>query len=403
MKEDHYSEVQNQLIYVKESNNTLTAELRATKHNFNTLRKNYQKLKDNTDNESSITGKLEELCVQNSMIDKLRVLPREKTETDSSFRRYQKTIDENMESMSEVKKKFEKEEKKLTMALEEHEKIKEAYTRINSELRDNLRKSEESIILLTERNKYLEKELVSSKEKANSYKKKFEDLSVETKLLQETILYKDGKIKRDAERLKNLQSIEQELSKSKLLYKELDETCRQYQLKSDRLTEAVFKEKEKWTLKEASYFETINNLVKEMNSMKKNDTENDEAIGNSLNYTKKLLEAENEINSLKSDIDKAAKREENLENILKKHGESIGIIGILLRQTEEILRCSNCFSSSKPIFMNYPCAHLLCKDCTEPKCKECYSSIQQTLKPSFLESIPAILGQIRMFYNSQGW
>ena len=35
----------NQILYLKESNNTLTAELQATKHSMNNLRKSYLKLK----------------------------------------------------------------------------------------------------------------------------------------------------------------------------------------------------------------------------------------------------------------------------------------------------------------------------------------------------------------------
>ena len=291
--------------------------------------------------------------------------------------------------------------KSLTKSLEEKEKQLQQCIKENLNFQSSLKKTEENLIQQFERNKYIDKELNSYKDKANSYKSKYEELSVENGHLRETLTYKDDKIKRDAERLKSLKDIEKEFNQIKFLNKDLEETLRIYQSKFERLTETIHSEKDKWYKKEKCYHDTIDNLVKEMNG-KDGLEEEKNILSNAelLNIRAREVENEEEIKKLKAEIDSFLINKENCEKKIHLLSSIIKGIDILIIQIEEILRCTNCKSSEKSLMIISGCAHLICKECNGTNCKECYSSSLITIQPSFLECIPGILVEMKRKISS---
>lgn len=257
-------------------------------------------------------------------------------------------------------------------------------------------KLRENDMMQNERMKHLEKELNSLRELASSYKKKFEEQSVEISLLNETITYKDEKIKRDAERIKYYKTIEPELALLRKTNKELEETCKHFRAKTDKIFEVSTKEKEKWLAKEQSYYETINGLVKEVNSMKNKDDSSADA--SSFN---KILEIDNENKSLRKELDEVQRTVEDAFDRNKELKVKIEHVAFLLGQSEEIFKCSSCYSTGRVVGIIAPCLHLICKDCSNTKCKECYSSVVSVIYPSILESLFFLLSQLKTYCKSK--
>lgn len=362
-KEEELNIAHNQVLYLKESSNILNAELKTVKYNMNNLKKSYFKLKE---------GNVEEDETRNDKKSISR--PPEGYITKNSSGRL---FEDNPEAEKSMQDKL-----KLLKDIQD--------------LSETVMKLRENDMLQTDRLKYLDKELASQKELASSYKKKFEEISVELGLLTETLIYKDEKIKRDGERLRYYKSIEPEFAILRKNNRELEETCRHLRQKTDKICESTTKEKEKWLKKEHSYYETINTLVKEMNSMK-NKEEN--SIENS--SVSKIFEFENEVKLLRKELDQSQKVEESLVERNKELQIKLEHIVFLLNQANEILKCSSCLGIGKTVGVIIPCLHLSCKDCSGSKCKECYASVHSVIHPGFVESFLFLLVQVKTYCKTK--
>ena len=397
LKEDQLADAQNQLIYLRENNNTVNTELQVTKHSLNALRKNYIKLRDSLESEKSQQAKVDDL--RNKTVEYSEKDRKDYSEKYEISQGPHKLVVERAESLRESKESFYEELRSLRTLVEEKEKQYQILHKEKNNLAKELAKAQEGTLQLSERIKYIDKDLASSKEKATSYKKKFEEFSVENSLLKETIVYKDDKIKRDTEKLKYCKEIEHEYIQLKVNNKNLDEMCRDKHLKLEKMTQIIHRENDKWYRQEKSYQETIENLVKDMNYRKNNiDEQNDD---NPFTETsKKEIEYLKEINILKKELDDYILNEQNYEKRIEKIVGEIKSFEILIIQIEEVLRCGNCRSTSKELSINSPCTHLVCKDCIDKNCKECYSSAMVVIQPKFLKIIPEILAAMKIKSNS---
>ena len=185
----------------------------------------------------------------------------------SQFLNSQSKSEENLKLGSEKTEKLLKKLQNLRQANEENLKkiellkAKEDENKKESAIvNENLMKQKEIESILTDKCRSLEKDLVSQKEITNSYKKKYEELSVEVGLLSERLKYKDETIKRDSERIKELREKENEFFVLKRNYQELETTNKQLSNKNEMIVENMIREREKWLQKESNYFKTIDNL-----------------------------------------------------------------------------------------------------------------------------------------------
>lgn len=362
-KDEELKIAHNQILYFKESSNILNAELKTVKFNMNNLKKTYFKLKEGNNEDEDTRG-----------IKKSISRPPE------DF--FGKSLDGRMFFDHPESEKAMEDKLKLLKDIQD--------------LSDTVMKLKENDMLQVERLKYLEKELTSQKDLASSYKKKFEEISVELSLMAETLIYKDEKIKRDGERLRYYKSIEPEFAILRKNNRELEETCKHLRQKADRIFDTTTKEKEKWLTKEHSYYETINTLVKELNSFK-----NKEESSLENNSMSKVFEFENEIKTLRKDLEAAQKNEESFSERNKELQIKLEHIVFLLNQASEILKCSSCLSIGKTVGLIVPCMHLTCKDCNASKCKECYASVHSVIHPGFVESFLFLLTQVKTYCKTK--
>jgi chromosome segregation ATPase len=223
-KQTEIQNLTNQNLYLKEQHNTLQMELKNAKHSLLSLKRS-QYLISQSKSEENL--KLESEKTEN-LLKKLQSL--------------KKTNDENQKIIENLIKTEESSKKELISMNSNFAKMRE----------------EESILI--DRCKSLEKDLSSQKEITFSYRKKYEELSVEVTHLSERIIYKDEAIKRDAERIKQLKEVELEFSSLKRNFQELENLNKQLINKNEMIVENMIREREKWLAKEAAYFNTIDNL-----------------------------------------------------------------------------------------------------------------------------------------------
>jgi chromosome segregation ATPase len=368
LKEEALAVSQNQALYLKESLNIVNAEIKTMRYSMNNLKKSYFKLKEGQepDDDARVSKK--------SMSR-----PPEEIMNKSGSAFYL-----NDPKLSNMPGLLEPVEERLKL-LKEVQDLSEA----SMKLREN-------DMMQNHRMKHLEKELASVKEQATGYKKRFEEQSVEISLLNETISYKDEKIKRDGERLKYYKSIEPEFALLRKTNKELEETCKHFRNKTDKLFEVTTKEKEKWLAKEQSYYETINSLVKEINSMKSKDDSSVESSSFA-----KLLEIDNENKALRKEVDILQRNFEECTEKNKEFKLKLEHVVFLLGQSDEVFKCSSCFAVGKNVGVIIPCLHLICKECSGAKCKECYSSVNSVVHPGLIDSLQYLISQLKSYCRSK--
>lgn len=268
-KEEQIFDMQNQIIYLKENSNTIMAELKVTKNSLNQLRKTYIKLRDGVEPKNSFVAKLDDFRVRNSELsEKILKIQSDKSEIEENLIKSQSSHEEIMSNTKGANKKLLEELNSLKGLLKEKDaKGKDLHKEI-MDLKIELVSTENQVKSMAERVKYLEKDLNTEKEKAFAYKKRFEETSVENNLLKETIGYKEDQIKRDKELIKSYREIEQEHLFLKSKNKNLEEMCKEYSGKLERLSQTVNKERDKWYKQEKIYQETIENLKKDQDLLK---------------------------------------------------------------------------------------------------------------------------------------
>ena len=347
-KKEELQNIINQNLYLKENNQNLATELKTAKYQLLSAKRS-QFISSRTKSEIDL-----------------------KLETEKNVN-YKKKI-------SDLKSDIKENKEKINQLDEQKFQLNEEIKQVNN----SLLKHKENESFLNEKTKYLEKELASQREVTNSYKKKFEEISVENGLLSETITYKDEKIKRDAERLKRVRNLEADYTICKRNYQELDDLYKQSQQRADKILASVIQQKEKWLRKEGSY----KCLLEELRTRK--------GINSCPDFLIEIFKFDSEIGILKKEIDDCKINEERLnEQIkdLKNNEERLKIFCIL---AEELIKCSSCESVSDSLILATPCSHMLCPKCYGGQCKECYSSITNSIHLDLAEKLFKLIGKQKL-------
>lgn len=346
-KKEELQSVVNQNLYLMENNQNLATELKTTKLQLLSAKRS-QFVTSRT--KSEIDLKLE-------------------TEKNESYKKKLKILKNQLKDQSEENSL------KLSQLSEEKSHLKEELKQTNI----LLQKSKENENLTAEKLKYLEKEQASLREVANSYKKKFEEISVENGLLVERITYKDEKIKRDSDSIKSLKKTEADFITLKRNYQELEDLYQQSQIKTDKILKNVIQQKEKWLKKEDSYKSL---LVKS---------------GNDKNFDlNEIFRFDLEICELKKEIEDCKIVEKGYVDRIQGLENSLRNVEVFWDRIENLLKCCACEVSGGGLVVVVPCYHVLCNKCYGGQCKQCYCNISNSVHLELADNIMKLISIYRV-------